>query len=228
MAFSMLRQEFVIIIFLGLWPFIKDRKVIFPAIVLYLCSFIHSSALILVPFAFWGFFPIKNGRIVALSYLVLLLALWLSKNFLNDIFSFVLIANDTFDEYANNYGGVANDRIGIGFIINMIPFILSILYIYSKNNLDNDKKRLVALASITFLIMPFGNIVPLIGRVGVYFSIYNLCAIPLIYENIKITYLRFGFLFLYVLILFYDYFRFFGDPLWIAKYSTFHTIFSII
>lgn len=230
MSFSMMRQMFVMIVFLGMWKYIIQRKWWIPLVVLYLCSFIHGSAKVLIPFAFWGFVPMKNAKYVGIGYGVLLVVLWFFKNTLNDLFLFTMTLNDGFSEYADTYG---NDdtglKLGLGFIINMIPFVLSLIFLMSKkNNYPSQAKSLVALCAISFLITPFGQIIRLISRIGVYFGIFSIAALPYIYDNIKNKTCRSVLLSLYILITLYDYYLFFTDSVYSEEYSTFHTIFQQI
>lgn len=230
MSFSMMRQMFVMIVFLGMWKYIIQRKWWIPLVVLYLCSFIHGSAKVLIPFAFWGFIPMKNAKYVGIGYGVLLVVLWFFKSTLNDLFLFTMTLNDGFSEYADTYGNDDNGlKLGLGFIINMIPFVLSLVFLMSKkNNHPSQTKSLVALSAISFLITPFGQIIRLIGRIGIYFGIFSIAALPYIYDNIKDRTCRAVLLSLYILITLYDYYLFFTDSVYSEEYSTFHTIFQQI
>lgn len=230
MSFSMMRQMFVMIIFLGLWKYIIKRKWWVALIVIYFCSFIHGSAVVLLPFAFWGYVPIQRPKYIAIGYVVLLVILWLFQNTLNDIFVYTMTLNDGFSEYADRY---ENDdmglKLGLGFIIKMIPFVLSIIFLLSKGEEHTiQMKSIVALGAIVFLITPFGQIIRLIGRIGSYFGIFSIAGLPLVYGNIKNKTLRLGLLFIYVLISLYDYCLFFIQGPFVEKYSTFHTIFSVL
>lgn len=230
MSFSMMRQMFVVIVFLGMWKYIILRKWWIPLIVLYLCSYVHGSAIVLLPFAFWGFIPMDKAKYVGVGYVTLLIVLWLFHETLSNIFQFAMTLDDGFSEYAYRY---ENDekglKLGLGFIINMIPFGLSIMFLLSKkNNYSYQTKSLVALGAISFLITPFGQIIRLVSRLGSYFGIFGLASIPLIYGNIKNRIMRLGLLFIYILITLYDYYLFFADSVFSEKYSTFHTIFSQI
>lgn len=230
MSFSMMRQEFVMIIFLGLWQYIKGRNWVIPLLVLYACSFIHSSALILLPFSFWGFIPMKNGKCIGCLYIFILIFLWSFKGILNNLFQYALTLDEVFYNYAESYDSDDNSmHIGLGFIMNLIPFVLSTLFL-CQNNLrhSSEQKLLVAIASLSFLITPFSRIIPIVGRLGMFFSIFNLGAIPLIYGNIRKPILRIGFLSLFSLMTIYNYIIFFNSPIWQEKYTIFHTIFSQI
>lgn len=229
MSFSMMRQEFVTVVFLGMWRYIKERKWWIPLIVLYLCSFIHSSAIVLLPFSFWGFLPVNKGKIIGIIYVTILLSLWLFKDTLNSIFTYSLALDDSFSAYADTYSNDDNSmHIGLGFVMNMIPFVLAIVLLTSKFNYSGDKRRLVAMAAVSFLITPFGQIIPIIGRISMYFLIYNLGAIPLVYNNLKNNIIKYGLVAVYCFMILYDYYIFFHSEVWIDKYSTFHTIFSQI
>ena len=228
MSFSMMRQMFAIIVFLGMWKYIARRKWWIPLVVLYLCSYVHGSALLLLPFAFWGFLPMKNATYIAGIYVVLLIILWLFGNTLNDIFQLVIIMDESFSKYAENYDESDTGlKLGLGFIINMIPFVLSVIFLFSKKcKYKPQAKSLVALAAISFLIIPFGQIVPIVSRVSSYFSIFSIVSIPMIYDNLGEKVVRKSLVTLYVLITMYSYYLFFSEGVYVKNYSTFHTIFS--
>ena len=230
MSFSMMRQSFALIVFLGMWRYIENRKWWIPLVVFWLLSFIHSSAIILIPFAFWGFLPVDKGKIVGISYAIVLLLLWFSQNFLNDIFAYALTLDDDFSQYADTYGSGNNAlKIGMGFVVNMIPFVLSILFLLDKSqNYSKSQKLIVAMAAISYLVTPFAQIIPLTGRLGLYFSIYQLGSIPLIYSNIRKKKIRVPLLSLCLFMIFYDYIIFFSNPVWVDKYTDFHTIFEVL
>ena len=228
MSFSMMRQMFVVIVFLGMWKYIIQRKWWVPIIIIYLCSFIHTSALILLPFSFWGFVPMNNTKYIGIAYVVLLVLLWLFQDILNNMFSFIVNLDEEFSEYTNRYIDNENTySIGLGFILNIIPFILSIRFLLSwKEDSNVQDKSLVALGAISFLIAPFTQIIHLIGRVSVYFGIFSIALIPFVYGNIKNKVIRLGFLSLYVLITLYDYYLFFNKGIFAESYSSFRTIFG--
>ena len=228
MSFSMMRQMFAMIMFLGMWKYIIRRQWWIPLIITYLCSLVHGSALVLLPFAFWGFIPMKNAKYIGIAYVILLGVLWIFGNTLNEMFQFAMAMDDSFSEYADRYEDSDTGlKLGLGFVINMIPFVLSCMFLLSKESKHTyQEKSLVALAAIAFLIMPFGQIIQLIGRVASYFSIFSLASIPLVYGNIKNKGIRKIFVTLCVFITMYNYYLFFLEGVYEEKYSTFHTIFS--
>lgn len=225
--FSMMRQGFVVCIFLGLWHLIENRKCFISLLVLYLCSFIHSSALFLLPFAFWGYLPVSNGKIYARILLCLYLLLWFLGSFLSSIFD-VFMNVEEFNNYNETYSVVENNATyGVGFILGIIPFFLVEYYLFKYNDTATNK-RLVLLSSLSFVIMPFAQIVPLVGRVAIYFAIYRIASIPIVYNSVKKNDIKFIFIFLYVLLNVYTYWMFFNYGVFSKPYQKFHTIFEVL
>ena len=120
-------------------------------------------------------------------------------------------------------------KIGLGFAMNLIPFILGMMYLRDTESGHSFSDNLViSIALVSFVITPFASIIQLIGRLGVYFGSYQMIAMPLIYKNLKRKYLQWALLFLFVFMLSYSYLTFFKSPIWVDKYTTFKTIFSQI
>lgn len=225
--FSMMRQGFVVCVFLGLWHLIENRRWLISLLVLYLCSFVHSSAIILLPFAFWGYLPVKKGKIFAIIIGCLFSFLWLSGEFLNSVFE-VFMNIEEFSDYNDTYSLQENNATyGLGFILGLIPLFIAEYYLL-KNQDSDTNKRLVLLSSLSFVIMPFAQLVPLIGRIATYFSIYRIASIPIIYRSIKKGQIKFIFVFLYVLLTVYAYWMFFNYGIFAKPYQTFHTIFEVL
>lgn len=226
MSFTMMRQYFVICVFLGMWRFIKKRKWIVPVVVLFLCSFIHSSAIILIPFSFWAFLPLKNGKSTAVVFFFLFLILWIGGDFLNSAVS-VFMNADTLGKYEfYNNEVVSSTSRGIGFIVNLIPFFVAEYCLVRKKGKKGTDKHLVAIALVGFFITPFVPLLPMIGRVGAYFEIFRLYAIPVTYRSIGNKPLRLLLTSFYVVITLFDYYKFFGSEVYSEYFTTFKSIFS--
>lgn len=225
LGFSMMRQSFVIFVFLGIWPLIEKRKCILASVILFLCSTIHSSALVLLPFAFFGYLPVRRSKLWAWSFIIFYLAIWFGGTFINTVFSSFMYI-EQFSDYAETYGD-SSERVtfGIGFLLNQIPFILSLLYLLDDNNKTQIDKKLVVLSIISFVIIPFSTIVPLVGRIGMYFVAFQVVAIPKVYASINNVSLRYIAFFILIFMTLYSYFAFFNNPLWAPKYTIFKTIF---
>lgn len=228
MNFSMFRQAFVDAIFLACWPLIINKKWLQSLIILFICTFIHSSATIILPFAFWGYLPLKNTKLLGFAYAGLLLALYLFGGLVNDIVA-PFFNMEEFKHFALRY---ENDKRtvgfgGLGFWIYLIPVALTIAYFITNKTNENRGKSIVAISAIGSLILPFGTVMPMIGRLANYFVAFRLCAYPIIYQSVKNIPIRIILLWLIIMITIYDYYIFFNDPIWVS-YTKFRTIFEVI
>lgn len=230
MEFTMMRQFVVMCVFLAMWPYIINRKWYVALMVLYLCSFVHSSSIILMPFAFWGYLPVRKYRVIGFMYACVFGILFLMGNVVGDAINLVVSMNDTMEEYTNIYKEREEElTFGIGFVMNIIPIFISMYYLFKHDINDSDEKvSLVILSSIGYLVTPFGWIIPLAGRMGMYFGMYKIVTIPYIYANIKNAKIRFLLLAFFILITSYDYFIFFKNPVWVDHYTEFRTIFEVL
>lgn len=227
MSFTMMRQWFVACVFLGLWPLIKEKKWLLPLIIIFLCSYIHSSARILLPFAFYGFLPMRNSKVIAWTFAGVIIALWIGGSWVNDLFG-QTTAVTGLDRYTDVYGDqeIKSTGRGVGFMLTIIPLFVGFHYLSGAENLKEKKKALVLLSLIGFTINPLNDFFPMIGRLEVYFSIFQIASVPLIYGYIKKENIQSALLMLYILVISYDYINFFS--LWKSGFATFHTIFEVI
>ena len=223
--FSMMRQGLVIAVFLAMWKYIKAKKWHIALVGLILAASVHSSALILLPFSFWGFLKMKNGKVWAIIYLVLFFFLWSADDFLNGVFE-ALIIFEEFQEYSYYLKDAESVEFGVGFLINLLPFVVSIYYLMIDKEQTEQNHQLVALATIGFMILPFGQIIPLISRVGMYFGAFSICAFTDSYSIIRNRYMRWIMIGIYVAITLYDYWNFFNNSVYADSYYHFKTIFT--
>ena len=228
--FSMMRQGLAISLFVLAWSFIRDKKLIQTLIIIGIASSIHYSAQILFPFALLPFAPLGK-RTVSFIYVGLLIALYFSSELLSNTFEAIsaveeLKSTQTLGIYAED---TEKSSYGLGFVINLLPFVISIWGLFMRNeNLNNEKKMLIMISMVSFLIAPFGQIIPLLGRFGMYFSAYDVAVIPFIYSLLPNKKYYQIFMGVYIFILVYSYYMFFHSPVWAKSYSTFHTIFEIL
>lgn len=225
--FSMMRQGFVVCVFLGMWPLIRDKKFWISLPLLYLLSLVHHSALILMPFAFWGYLKFINLKVYGAVFLSLLLLLWLNPVFLDQVFAFML-AGELENYYEVYQDSVSTGTRGLGFLLYQIPVVVFFVYLFTNDSATKEERSLVTLSMIGVMVAPFNQIIQLAGRMAIYFNIYTLFALPFVYSAIKNKLLRYVLIFLYVFIRLVDYYRFFADPGWSLYYGTFHSIFEVI
>lgn len=229
LGLSMLRQWFVACVFLGLWPLIKKRKWLVPLIVLFLCTFIHSSSRVLLPFAFWGFLPLqKSKKIYAVFLTLFIILLSIFAEWANDLFADAISLTEG-DIYIERYGtNNVDTTIGIGFIIQLIPFFVGLNYFFGYQKHPQDEYLMVALSILGFALLPIMQISPAVGRLGIYFSIFQITTLPTIYGEIRDARLRIGLWSLFVIVTLFNYYIFFTKGVYVEYYHTFKTIFPQI
>ena len=228
LGFSMLRQWFVMCVFLAMWSYIERRRWWVALIIFYLCSLVHGSAIILLPFSFWGFLRIKNGKIWAIAFGCLLVALWMFRSMLDSILLSLLSAN-RIEGYVESYeGGDVLNPVGIGYMINLIPFVVSMYFLFNSKKYSVGDRQLVALSIVSFFVLPFTQIMSAIGRISLYFELFSLPTIPLTYGCVSNKLYRHVMLMLFVMMHMIGYYGFFNSPVYEKSYATFHTIFSIL
>ena len=230
MSFTMLRQFFVMCIFLGMWPYIKSKKWWIPLIVLFLSSFIHSSARLLIPFSFMSFIPMKKNKVVTIAFAIIIIAFWIGGSWINDMIEQVITVSDS-EAYVVTYGNndVSAMKLGVGFVIQEIPLLVGLYYLLSSKYAEESQKQLVLLSLIGFAIIPLNSIFPMIGRLGGYFGIFQIASVPIIYYSIRNVSIRNILVMLFVLITLYDYILFFSPgSVFAPHYQNFHTIFSVL
>lgn len=226
--FSMMRQGLTVCIFLGLWPFIRDKKWVVSVVALLLCSLIHSSALMLLPLSFLGFLPTNRPRVLGIIYISLFFVLWLSVTFLNGILETFLIL-DNIQKYYDYYSYTGTYKsLGIGYYLNILPLAVYLYLFFRGGKLSGNQYKLLFIGSLVYFVTPFTQIIPMISRFSVYFIIYEIGALPTAYKNVSKVFVRTGLLIVYITMTLYDYCRFFVDPIWSSAYGTFHTIFEVI
>lgn len=225
---SMFRQGLAISLFAWAFTYIKDKKII-PAAALIICaSSVHNSAKVLFPFLLWGFLPInkKTSKIISVVFTGLFFLLFFNLDTVNDIFMSFTDFEDV-QKYAETYkNGINTTTFGIGFICNTIPFIMFLYYLLRNKSAEIWQQQLVALACVSTFITPFGLIIPMITRIGMYFSVFTIVAIPIVYRWIPNHHLRGMVMLIYLVMTMYDYFLFFTDSVFAKYYATYHTIFS--
>lgn len=227
--FSMMRQGLVVCVFLGILPLIRNKKWIWSLIILFACSLIHKSSLILVPFSFFGFLPMDDApsRRLGVSFLLIYLLMLIFPQIAEAIFTF-LTSGDEFSGYVEQYSkNTDTGHYGIGFLLAQIPVVLSFLY-WFKNEDDREKRLIVGLSMLGIIITPLTSFVRMAGRIGFYFGIYKLASIPLVFSTVKNKSLLTVLTGLYCLLTLYSTYIFFFVDGWKEHYTDFHTIFEAL
>lgn len=227
---SMLRQGLAISLFVWSFDYIKDHRLIIALLVSFLAWSIHRSAIVLFPFVLLPYVMKKQALAPVFAVIIgaLFILFILANNVTEGVYNSVLQYVDMQD-YSDYYGEDQQSvNYGIGFIINLIPFLLLLYYLLKGKVSAVWQRILVVLASVSTLIIPFGEIVPMIGRIGMYFSAFSIAAMPIVFKWIPRRNLAYITLFLYVFMTLYGYWNFFHSDVWTRSYKEYHTIFEIL
>lgn len=227
---SMMRQGLAIALFVWSFNSIRKNDIILSLLLIGLAWSVHRSAIVLFPFVLLPFFLKKRemGSLIAIVVGLLCVLLFTNKGIVSFLFSQSMALEDI-ENYADYYGNNPSAvQYGLGFLLNLVPFLLLLFYLIRAKSSTLDQRMLVVLATISTLIIPFGEIVPLVGRVGMYFGAFGIVAVPLVIKWLPNRHIARGALILYIFMTLYGYLGFFHSPIWQDAYSEYHTILGII
>jgi hypothetical protein len=224
---SMMRQSLGMALFVLSFKYIYNKKVIPTVLLILVAALFHKSAILLLPFALFGYLERVSGKILAIFvgfvFIALLFADDLTATLVESALTFESL--ESYGEYFENPEFEAAGSFGLGFATSLITFFIPFLFLYSDKKQVFSTRLVVLIASLSFLIAPFTQILGFIGRISYYFMIYNIVAYPLIYNWMKNRLLKYGLLALYIAYVLYAYLLFFRDPNWVY-FTHYQTIFG--
>ena len=230
MNFSMMRQGLTVALFFAMWPLLRDKKFWLTIPMIYALSLVHSSALILYPFAFIGFIPSGRRTTVSIAFLMVVLWLLLLTNgpLVQVLFEQIVGFDEAFESMAQRYeSSEGAGGFGLGAFIYLTPFF-TLLYFLFKDKASSEEIHIMAILSLLHVVVaPFNNIIHLVGRMAIYFNTFSIICYPIAYSLIPNKPLRYCFAALLAFIIGYDYYLFFFGDGWEA-FKEFHTIFEVL
>ena len=217
---SAMRQSLAIAIFIASIPYIYKKDPIRYIIGIGIAWFFHSSALILLPLYFLGYVNWKINKITGAVILASFISLYLfGKNLAPYVNQFI---QSNFERY-DVYQGGAVIGTGFGIFYFSIFFILILAYERYQNK---ETSLLFKIAIVGFMIIPFGLIIQLIGRVGMYLGPSAIIVYPVILMKIKRPVYKTMFLVFYLFFTSYLFFQFFTSQVYKDAFGNYQTIFS--
>ena len=183
--FNGMRQFLVAAIIFSCTGLILKNKTLLYIIIVCILSTIHKSAFILIPMYFIAQGEPWNKRTLLFIGCIVLAMLFTSKftNLLTDVVEQTDYATSV-EEFKNTDDGTSVIRI----LVESIPIILAFIY----RNRIKDKLTPIIKLSINMSLISSGlyiisNIAKsgvLLGRLPIYFSVYNLILLPWLLKNI--------------------------------------------
>lgn len=234
LSFSGIRQGFAVALCIGAILLASKEKLWLAIVIILLAVSIHVSSIVFLPFIFLPKFSLNRGRLYAVIFSVVAAALYLSTALLGDIYTKIM---GLFPLLSRNYGhyieimSATEDPLGFGFLMNSIMYIIVIYFIYKRfEEFTKEQKIFLMLVCISFLLIPFStHLSGIISRLGTYFAVFEIVAVPLVYSKIRNKVVRRGAGAVYAFMMMYSYYEFFFVSEWSSEsYATFKTIFSAI
>lgn len=222
---SMMRQFLAMCIFILAVDFIINRRWIISILIVLFASLFHTSALVLLPFSFFGYLNISLTKKKALMWLgVYLLLYFAAVELLGDyFFNFLRLAQfERYEVYIGGEKGGADTGLGIIFYMILYAFLLFHQKYQSKN-----MKIIFMLFAISVFFYVFADIAPMIGRLGYYFSIFSIICYPWLFKVIKNDVTKYSLMIAYLVVMAKSFIGFFDpDGIWYKSFYTYQTIFS--
>lgn len=222
---SMMRQFLAMSIFIITIEYIISKRWLISILLILLASLFHSSALILLPFSFFGYLNISLTKLKPYIWFCVYLFLYFFAVDLFGKYFNMLIELEQFKDY-EVYVGEKNVALstGAGVIINMILYFAMLTH---QQYQVNRVKVLFILFAFSVFFNLFADIAPLTGRLGFYFSILSIVCYPLMFKEIKNIILRNAVLGIYILLLLKTFFDFFSfGSIWHKDFYNYQSIFS--
>ncbi len=182
LTFSMMRQSFVMAVFLIALHYIHQKKILIPAILILLAAPIHYSVLICIPLVFIQFIPARASRAMAIICSCLLVLFLASSSLLQSItdkFNAIAIFANYMDTYSD-FGEAA--AFGLGYLVKLLPFGIAMIGLW--NNTFDEYNDFVYIWAFSVILLPFGTLFPIFSRIIMYFELPSLCVFPLLCSSV--------------------------------------------
>lgn len=179
---SMMRQYLAMTLVLLAINYIIEAKPIKYITCILLCSTIHTSSLLMLPFYWIRLVPqfISNKSLIGIVFASFCYYKIASLLFVSMISYF--LSTSFFVRYETYSGGQsANSGFGLGVLYYFCVFILSLK---SGKYLSRRDYILVLFSSLYILIIPFTELFPLAGRLGYYYTYFTVISLPILMEKI--------------------------------------------
>lgn len=193
---------------------------------LFVITTLHMSSVVMIPFLLLCFLPMQNDKLLGITMGILVIIAWVSSSFTQSLFQQFMVIN-VVSEYSDKYLMEDGMKFGIRRVFEYFPFILSIFYLCNDKIIEK-RRQLIFMSMVSFVILPFSSIMLLIARLAYYFDIFSIAAFPLVYQNIKIGFIRKCLIGLMLAINIYMWFYLITNDEWDGKFLEYRTFFSIL
>lgn len=230
---SMMRQFLCICLFLVVVELMMEKKVKFYYLwaigIILVGSFIHRSFLMTIislPL-FYVHVAQKRSSMIWSIIIGFIFILWTfyGRSYLEPLMIEFLEESEDYSSYMSyvERGDTRGIITGFGVLFNYVTFAI---WLWLLPKMDKRRQHLVILLVFSYFFNVVTDIVPMAGRLSLYFSMLGLLCWAFLFEygeKWKGLYVIFA---LQLVILVRDFFHFFHDPLWHDYFYHYHTIFE--
>lgn len=230
MELSMMRQGLAMALIVLAVPRIIDKEKLQPLLLLVLAMGIHSSALICVPIILLLYLDfIKRKGIVAMAFVGLFVMFFVAKDFILNIMSSTLNSFDVLEKFDDKYllGGkyeASAAKSLFGLFMYFFPVVVCMKSLVSCHDERVIKYSILYMFG-TFLFLT-DQIIPMIGRLAWYFTIFSIVALPFAFEAISVKQLKLVLIIFFIMLTLKEYNDFFHADNWKGSFLHFKTIFD--
>lgn len=222
---SMLRQSIAICVFIIIFKYIIEKKVIKAFIIILIASTIHKSIIIITPFVLLGYVSEKWIKQICLMTIISFVVVLFASSYVNSLYSYFIVL-EAFEKYsyAEKY---SDSQIGIRTLIHTLPSIYTCFLLYNKKiEIDRTNKFLLLIPCIGIVFIPFNQISVIIGRLSFYFNTFTVVAYPQIWINSKSLLIKISLAFVILIVMLFEYISFFNSDIYGDSFYIYHTIFD--
>lgn len=217
---SAMRQSLAISLFMASLFFVNKKMPVRYLAFVGAASVVHTSALVVIPTYLLSLIRLRVNYVIGIAAIVCVSALFISGEVVG---TFVVdFVNAKFPRYAV-YDSAGQVNSGLGILAQCLT-LGPVLYFERFQN--RHTALLFKLGIVSFLFVPLGVMLQLIGRLGMYFTQSLLVVFPIVASNIRNRELRVVCLALYMLSVLYSFYAFFGTDIWRRGFGTYQTILS--
>lgn len=226
---SMMRQFLAQCLCLIAFEYVIKKKLLFALVLGLFATAFHKSAMILLPIYFVGYYyNIIKNKIVSIFVIVLLSVLYLFGRFLLEgVIDTAMLLSEDFQRYEVYIGQKQFEHGIFGYLQTIYDLILIVITIFiGRKFLEREKLILIVIFCCNFLMDAFAKVVPMIDRLGLYFTMVGIVVLPMIFSSIKDKLWRTLIPLSYVLRITYGFISAFYSDIWYDSFFEYHTIFE--
>jgi hypothetical protein len=221
-SLTAIRQATAVLLFIISLKYIIRKKIIPYLLCIGGAALLHTSAIILLPLYLFGYLNFKINKLSGfiIGFLFVLLFSFGVRSFLRDNISNLI--SIYFIDYTV-YQGVSVLGTGLGVIWYAG---LALITMYYERYQTREKGLIFKLAIIGIFFIPLSLIVPMIGRLDMYFLFATIVTLPTILMSLKNQISKLVLTLLLIIFTLSQFFGFMNSSTYGRPFSTYQTIFS--